>query len=562
MHFSRESSVLSSVRDEGTGAHNPKPGKSMDGSVETWVLTRQLKRQAQERPDQTWVQFLTGSALTYSEADAQAHQVATGLKRLGVGFGDRVAVWLPNNRSHLLTWLGCSYRGAVHVAVNLEYQGSFLRHVLADSQAKVLVMPPEFLDKLNEISDTLPHMEWVVLTEPTAPETAPRAGPPDLKKPWQAFSTLMAGPPDGEVAAVTYRDLASILYTSGTTGPSKGVLMPHAHTYLFGLGTIENLRLQEDDCYYVCLPLFHANALFMQVYAVLIRGATAVIRERFSASAWLSDVRQHQCTVSNALGVMVEFILRQPPSKDDQDHVLRVLTSAPLPAEQVEPFRQRFGVPYVVELYGMTEVNIPLYSPLDAPRPGSCGKPWDAYFDVTILHPETDEPVPAGEIGEICVRPKQPYGFMAGYHALSDKTVEAWRNFWFHTGDAGQCDAEGYFYFRDRIKDCIRRRGENISSYELESVLLEHPAVAEVAAIAVPDSVRGGEDEIKLVLVPQPGGPPSADAIWAYCEQHLPRFMQPRFLEWVEALPKTPTSKVQKAKLREIGVSPQTVVRS
>ncbi len=534
----------------------------MDRSVENWVLTHQLTRQAQERPDQTWVRFLTGPSLTYSEADAQAHQVAAGLKRLGVGFGDRVAVWLPNNSSHLLTWLGCAFRGAIHVAVNLEYQGSFLQHVLTDSQARVLVTAPEFLDKLNEISDTLPDLEWVVVTDEAAPGVPPRARPPDPLKPWQPFSTLMAGLPLEEDPPVTYRDTASILYTSGTTGPSKGVLMPHAHTYLFGLGTIENLRLQEDDCYYVCLPLFHANALFMQVYAVLIRGATAVIRERFSASEWLADIRTHGCTVSNALGVMVEFLLRQPSTPHDQEHQLRVLTSAPLPAEQVEPFQQRFGVPSVLELYGMTEVNIPLYSPLEAPRPGSCGKPWEAYFEVTIRHPETDEPLPPGAVGEICVRPKQPFGFMMGYHAQPEKTVEAWRNFWFHTGDAGWCDAEGYFYFQDRLKDCIRRRGENISSHEVEAVLLEHPDVAEVAAVAVPSSIRGGEDEIKLVIVLQPEVAPHPESIWNFCEQHLPRFMQPRYLEWAESLPKTPTSKVQKAKLREKGVSSQTVIRA
>lgn len=542
-------------------------------SVKEWSLGVQLSCRAHQRPDKVFVKTTQGEALTYSDADVQANQLAHGLKRLDVGFGDRVALLLPNGLPHVLAWLACARLGAIHVAVNLEYRGSFLKHVLVNSQARVLFTAPEFLDNLSEISEELQDLQVVVVCPPTLHAARSSPEPLGLRRPLPASAgrvikqvflgellSEVAGPPE-EAGEVSYQDIASILYTSGTTGPSKGVLMPHAHNYLFGLGSICNLELQEDDVYYICLPLFHANALFMQLYAVLIGGMTAVLRERFSASEWLADIRNHGCTVTNTLGVMVEFLLRQPPSEQEGDHSLRVVTAAPLPPEQVEPFKQRFGVRHFIELYGMTEVNIPLYTPLEAPRPGSCGKPWERFYEVSVLHPETDEPLSPNHVGEICVRPRQPYGFMQGYHGLPEKTVEACRNFWFHTGDAGRVDDDGYFYFVDRIKDCIRRRGENISSFEVESALLEHPEVAEVAAIAVPSEIAGGEDEIKLVIVPHAQKVPSPESIWAFCQSRLPKTMQPLYLELVDVLPKTPTNKVQKAQLRAAGVSAQTCIR-
>ena len=334
--------------------------------------------------------------------------------------------------------------------------------------------------------------------------------------------------------------------------------MPHTHCYLYGLGAIDALQLTSEDRYYIVLPLFHANGLLMQLGAALIAGIPAVVRARFSASAWLDDVRRHGVTVTNTLGAVAPFILNQPPSSGDRDHALRAIMCAPNLAEHEAAFRERFGVKDVISGFGMTEVNIPVWGRIGQPCPGAAGWVHEDYFEVVIADPETDMPVPSGQIGEILVRPKVPFGFMAGYHALPDKTVEAWRNLWFHTGDAGVMGDAGLVTFVDRIKDCIRRRGENISAAEVEAALLQLPGDAEVAAFAVPSSVRGGEDEVMLAVVPMPGATLTPGIIGDHAHNVLPRFARPRFVELVSELPKTATGKVQRAQLRKHGVGPAT----
>jgi crotonobetaine/carnitine-CoA ligase len=296
----------------------------------------------------------------------------------------------------------------------------------------------------------------------------------------------------------------------------------------------------------------------MQLGAALIAGIPAVIRPRFSASAWLDDVRRHGGTVTNTLGAVAPFILNQTPSSSDRDHALRAIMCAPNLAENEAAFRERFGVKDVISGFGMTEVNIPVWGRVGQSCPGAAGWVHKDHFEVIISDPDTDAPVPSGQIGEILVRPKVPFGFMAGYHAMPDKTVEAWRNLWFHTGDAGMMDDSGLVTFVDRIKDCIRRRGENISAAEVEAALLQLPGVAEVAAFAVPSSVRGGEDEVMLAVVPMPGASLTPSIIFDHAHNVLPRFARPRFVELVSELPKTATGKVQRAQLRKRGVGPAT----
>src|SRR5690606_12747303 len=243
-----------------------------------------------------------------------------------------------------------------------------------------------------------------------------------------------AAPYDGPVPRP--RDIACIMYTSGTTGPSKGALMPQAHCYLFALSAVEKLRMTPDDRYYIVLPLFHANGLLMQLAAVLLAGASAVVRPRFSASAWVEDIRAHGCTLPNLLGAVGAFVCAGQPTPGDRGHRLRAVTAAPNPPAHEAALRERFGIPEVVSVYGMTEVNIPLYGELGVPRPGTCGRPLERWFDVIVADPETDIALPAGAVGELLVRPRTAFGFMAGYHRMPDRTVEAWRNLWFHTGDA------------------------------------------------------------------------------------------------------------------------------
>jgi crotonobetaine/carnitine-CoA ligase len=512
-----------------------------------------LAAQAKARGGKPFLQFQEGPPVTYAEVDAIAHRVSRGVAALGARPGDRVGVWLPNGLEILYAWFGVNRAGAVAVFVNTAYKGAFLEHVLNNAAPRWIVVAAEYLPRLAESEANLPALERAIVVG------AIPAGAPTLKRirvqPWEDLLRHGAEPLG---VPVTYRDLAVIMYTSGTTGPSKGVLMPHAHLYLFGQGGVDCLGLRADDVYYICMPLFHANALLMQLYGTLIVGAKAVIVPTFSASRWLDDIIRYGATVTNLLGVMSEFVWRQPPRPEDRRHKLRTILAVPNPPEIAAGFPTRFGVT-LIEGYGMTEVNIPLYFPMgDPPRPGSCGKPYRKYFDVRVVDPDTDEDMAPGNLGEIVVRPKEPYCFMAGYNAMPEKTVEAWRNFWFHTGDAGRVDEDGYFYFVDRIKDTIRRRGENISSYEIERVLSEHPAVAEAAAIAVKSEIAGGEDEVKACIVLKPGEALRPEGLLDFCQARMPYFAVPRYVEFVAELPKTPTAKVQKAKLRQSGLTPAT----
>jgi len=372
------------------------------------------------------------------------------------------------------------------------------------------------------------------------------------------FDELLATTPRPEVLAEPQpSDVCTIMYTSGTTGPSKGVLMPQGHCYLFGLGTVAAMELTEDDRYFCCMPLFHANGLFMQVYASLLAGASCYVTKRFSVTDWLDVVREEQITVTNALGVMPEFIFRSPESPHDRDHQLSRILAIPVAEEWGSAMEERFGV-VLRQGFGMTEVNMVSYSDIDDPvLPGCAGLPLTDFFEVIIADPSTDIEVPRNEIGEILVRPKVPFCFNVGYFKMPEKTVEAWRNLWFHTGDAGRMDNDGRLFFVDRINDRIRRRGENISSYELEQALNEHPAVIESAAVGLKVSGAGGEDEIKAVLAIH-GVAPEPTEFLDWCVPRMPRQTVPRYLEFVAELDKTASGKIRKQAIRDAGVTSET----
>ena len=527
-----------------------------------WSLPEILAWQAERRGDALFVRTIanadqTPAELTYAQTAADAARMAGFLAGLGIRPGDPVAVMLPNGLDFVRVWFGLCRLGAVAVLLNTELKGAFLEHQVANSGAALAIADASAAARFADIAPRIPGLKTLLTTE-SLPD-GPEAPPPFETVPFDGWRT--AAPYDGPMPRA--RDTACIMYTSGTTGPSKGVLMPQAHCVLFGLSTVERLRMTPADRYYVVLPLFHANGLLMQLGATLIAGASAVVRPRFSASAWVEDIRAHGCTLTNMLGAVGAFVCARAPTPGDRDHGLRAVTAAPNPPAHEATLRDRFGVPEVVSVYGMTEVNIPLYGEVGVPRPGTCGRPLERWFDVIVADPETDVALPpealsAGAVGELLVRPRTAFGFMAGYHRMPEATVAAWRNLWFHTGDAVTMAEDGYVVFVDRIKDCIRRRGENISSFEVESAIERLPGVAEAAAYAVPSGIDGGEDEVMLAVVAQPGATLHPAAIAAHADRELPRYAQPRFIEIVPDLPKTPTAKVQKAKLRARGVGPGT----
>ncbi|MCZ6627088.1 MAG: AMP-binding protein [SAR324 cluster bacterium] len=520
-----------------------------------WVVGKVLAEQAARRGEQPFVRIGDGPWLTYGEADAMANRAANGFAGMGMAQGDHVGVMLPNSLDYVHTWFGLSRLGAVHVAINTAYKGVFLEHVLNNCGAQVMVIARDYLGWLHEIEARVPALQTVLVPGLAAGED----GLPAFQRiETRPFESVLEAPADAPQIEVNHWDIGAIMYTSGTTGPSKGVLMPHAHLYMLGWGTVENLSLSEQDLYYIAMPLFHANAMLMQFYGTMQAGGRCMVAPAFSASGWLDDVRRSGATLTNLLGVMNEFVVRQPERPEDKDHKLRLILSIPSAPEVVTLWRERFGV-QIVEAYGMTEVNIPLYHPPHRePVAGSCGLPYAPYYEVRVVNPTTDEELPPGEVGEIVVRPNEPYAFMQGYNAMQEKTVETWRNLWFHTGDAARRDEQGYFYYMDRINDRIRRRGENISSYEIEQVIGAHPAVADVAAIAVKSDIRGGEDEIKACVVLKPQCQATPEELLDLCQKNMPYFSVPRYVEFYPILPKTPTEKIQTTKLREHGISPNT----
>jgi carnitine-CoA ligase len=519
-----------------------------------WVVGKVLAAQAAARGEQPFVQFLDGAPVTYAQAHEAANRLANGLLRHGLAQGEPVAVMIPNSIEYCTSWFALSRLGVVQVCVNTNYRGIFLSHVLNNAGVRTILVQAEYLPTLADVEADVPALETAFVLGLGTGKSAPRFKRIRLL-PWEP---LLESPPDPIAREVSYRDLGAIMYTSGTTGPSKGVLMPHAHLYLLGLGEVENLGVNARDTYYICMPMFHANAMLMQFYGSLIAGARVVLAPAFSASRWLDDIRRFGITITNTLGVMTDYLYRQPERPEDGDHRLRLICAVPAPRELRQPFEQRFHT-RLIEGYGMTEINIVAYHPLDVPyRTGSFGLPYSRFFEVRVANPETDEELPPGEVGEVIVRPREPYCFMQGYNAMPDRTAEAWRNLWFHTGDAARRDEDGYFYFVDRIKDCIRVGGENLSSYQIEAVLAEHPAVAEVAAVAVKRAVAGGEDEIKVSIVLRPGARVTPEQVLDFCQPRMPYFAVPRFVEFVEALPKTPTEKVRKAALREAGITAAT----
>jgi carnitine-CoA ligase len=520
-----------------------------------WTISSVLSRQAAERPNAPALQWQTEEPFSYKGLCEHCLRLAGGLRGLGVQPSNRVLIMLPNSMEIVLAWLSINLLGAVEVPINIHYKESWLVHEVNDCEAHLAIVHEQYLERFIQVVDQLEHLtDFVVVggDEGTAHQ--------EMDKNWSMHAWgefENAGAIDKPVET-HYYDTAAIMYTSGTTGPSKGVVVPYGVGGVFAQGVVDTAELTSDDVNYVVHPLFHANAQFMQILPALLVGARISLWPGFSASRWLDQVRATGATITNTLGVMCNFIHSQPVREDDADNPLRAIMTLPAPSDIAEDFERRFGVK-CLEGYGMTEIGVVTYRRLEEPlRLGSAGRALE-WFDVRVVDPETDEPLPPGEVGEIVVRPKATGIMMKEYNNVPAKTVEAWRNLWFHTGDAGEMDEEGYLYFRDRVKDVIRRRGENISSFSIESVANTHPAVDESAAIAVPaEHGVGAEDEVKLCVVLKHGEDLDPAELHAYCAQRMPYFAVPRYIEYVAEIPKTANEKVRKNVLREQGITPNT----
>ena len=529
-----------------------------------WNSPDVLRRRARTHGERTYLEVpATGETYSYAETLELAERVARGLLEAGAVPGDRLLIMLPNCSAYILGWLGSSLARLAEVPINTAYRGSFLEHQASVVAPRMALIHPDFAERFAESAGAMAGVERFYLAGGDHTERAAAAA--TLRQAGFGVSDweeLLEGPSGGsttELPEVRHRDLGSVFFTSGTTGLSKGVMMPHAHMYLFADQCVSLTRLTDADVYMSAGPLFHGNSHFLAAYPALIAGARYVLQERFSAGGWVDQIRRSGATVTNFVGVMMDFVWQQPPAPDDADNDLRCIFAAPTASGILEGFKQRFGVEAFVEVFGLTETCMPILSPYGEDRPpGAAGLANSDWFDVRLVDSETDEEVPVGEMGELVVRARHPWTQSVGYYNMPAETQAAWRNLWWHTGDGMRRDAEGWYYFMDRLKDAIRRRGENISSYEVEQALLAHPAVAEVAAVAVPADQEAGEDEVMAVIVTEPGTELSAGELWAFADRRLPYFAVPRYLRFMAELPKTPSEKVRKVELRTAGVTADT----
>jgi carnitine-CoA ligase len=530
-----------------------------------WTGAHVLRRQAAERGDRTFlIAPEEGVEITFAELLESSERVAGGLRAAGAVKGDRVIIMAKNSSRYVLTWFGTAVGDLVEVPVNTAYEGEFLRHQAQLVDARWAVVDDDLADRFIALRDRLGTLEkfWVIDSVGDAAGAVARLRAAGWEaEPWDALRDA-ARYTDGEPDA---RELTVVFFTSGTTGLSKGVSMPNAHMNFFAEITRCLTRFTEHDTWLSVTPLFHGNAQYMAVYPALIAGGRAVIRSRFSASRWVDQLREHDVTVTNFLGVMMDFVWKQPPRPDDADNSLRCVFAAPTASSILAGFKNRFGIEAFVEVYGTTETSCPILSPYGEDRPaGAAGLNAGKWYDVAILDPETDVEVPVGQVGEFAVRPRHPWISSLGYYNMPEKTNALWRNMWFHTGDAVRRDEEGWYYFVDRIKDAIRRRGENISSYEVEQALLAHPAIAECAVIGVPADNEAGEDEVLAAIVADGSLPAlsalSADEVWDFCRGRIPAFAIPRYLWFRKELPLTPSEKIQRNVLRDEAASAADII--
>ena len=520
------------------------------------TVTALLDQHAAERGDHPFLLF-GGTSTSYREMAARATRMANALSGLGLGQGERIAIMSGNRPEFLEAWFAATRLGAVEVPVNVALRGRFLSYLLANSGARFLVVEPELLPAVESVLDELLELEHILVLDGREGESAPIAASGGPTR--HAFSGLR----DSGSSAPVVHELdvtapAVIGYTSGTTGPSKGVILSHRAAYYAGADGAAERGLTAEDVFSTSLPLFHLNAQHLTTVAVLVTGSTLALEPRFSASGFWQTLADVRATHVNVIGAMLGILLRQPPTPVEWTDYPRMTFAGPLTEELIREARRRWNLGFVTG-YGATESGIVTYAGTDGLPDGSCGLP-SPYFEVDLVD-DCGTSVAVGEVGEIVTRPKRAGSMMTEYWRMPEKTVEAFRDLWYHSGDLGRRDENGYLYFVDRKKDAIRRRGENISSFELEQAILDYAGIAEVAAIGVPSALS--EDDVKVCLRLADGSEAATGAFdhrafLAWAAEHLPRYMIPRYVEVVDQLPRTPTQRIEKYKLREQARSAST----
>jgi crotonobetaine/carnitine-CoA ligase len=509
------------------------------------VLPRIVEGWAATAPERRFIDEVGGGSCTYGEAHAMALVWAGAFRSLGVEPGDRVLTMLPTSIDAALSWLGLGWCRAIEVPINTAYQGRMLEYLVNNSAATIALISSRYVERFRAVASGLESLKTIVLVDSDALfGSAPFHFIGRAEFLAKAEVAVASGQPKPH-------DICAILYTSGTTGPSKGVMVPWRQMHQTGTG-LNPGDMDASDVFYIPLPLFHIGGKGCLALMASI-GGRVLLREQFSTDDFWADVDRFGCTTVMLLGGMARFLEAQDPKPDDADHPLRNTLLIPL-VPNLDRFRARFGV-RAHTWFGMSEVGIPIaVRNWDTVEGGGCGSVRDG-FEARIVD-DDDEEVADGQIGELVVRSKEPHMLNAGYWGMPEKTVEAWRNLWLHTGDAMVRDAGGNFRFVDRWKDALRRRGENISSMEVEAAINEYDPVLESAVIGVPS--EWGEDEVMAIVVAKPGCVIVPEELVRYLLPRSPSFMIPRFIRIVGELPKTPTQKVRKVELKQAGITNET----
>jgi crotonobetaine/carnitine-CoA ligase len=523
------------------------------GDQRDWVLPKVLEHQARVRSDKPYIQMATDPPWTFAETNRQVNRLAHGLMQAGIGQRDRVLVLLPNCLDYVFLWFALDKVGALPILVNAQAIGAFLERPINASKATTLIVDRSFLPRIHEIAGSLEHLVTIYVRG--SDEGLPGIRGFALRHFLDLYSDTETNPD----AVVTYRDVGLVVGTGGTTGPSKSVLMPFGQFHLQAETQASLVRLTDADVTLTAFPFFHLGALLQCIDPCLIQGARAVIYENFSASQWIDRVRLHGATVTHFLGVTMDYVMKQPSRPEDSDNALRVVGAIPTAHSLLPEFRRRFGVDEVAELYGSTEVGICMCTPWNTPRPaGAAGKLIRDYYEVRLVDSETDEDVPDGEIGECLVRPKLPWTSTLGYDGRPEETAETMRNLWWHTRDLLRRDSDGWYYFVDRAADALRVGGENIATYEVEEAILKHPNIVMCGVVGVPSDVEAGEQDVLAWIVLRPGDLLDPAAVIAFCESVMPRFAIPRYLRFVEELPRNEHGKMLKHTIRSSGITSDT----
>ncbi|HEX4819063.1 MAG TPA: AMP-binding protein [Acidimicrobiales bacterium] len=488
---------------------------------------------------------VVGTKLSAADVADYGGRIAAVLSDLGVRPGDRVATLVENSPEAVLAWWGILLAGAVAVPINTAYKGDYLRHQLADSGARVLLVEPSLRDRADRVEREISSLAHVVAL-----------GDDD----WQM---RLAATTPATFATVRPSDLGTFIYTGGTTGPSKGCMLSHRYHEVLSRQIGICWRRTADDVVWTPLPMFHFNAIVTAVLGPLIYGGRAAIEHRFSVSRFWPEMNRTGATITSTLGTMA-YLLAHDVDNDAMPRSgtpyantsLRLIGAAPLPVEVDSILRARFGIDTFSGAYGVTEASLVSWQPPGIEnKPNAAGVINDEYFDVRIFD-DDDHELPRGTDGEIVLRPKRPHTMFEGYWGRPDATVETSRNWWYHTGDIGRVDDDGYLFFVDRKADYLRRRGENISSFEVERVLMSHGALADVAVHAVPSEMT--EDDLKVTATVKEGASITEEALFRWCIDELPYFALPRYIEFRSELPRSPVGRVLKRELRDEGVTATT----